>query len=1098
MTAPSLNLAGRVAQAFITSKLTLVFIVGVLMLGGAAIALTPREENPQIVVPGAMVTVTLPGATVTEVDKLIVAPLEGVLSEMAGVDHTYGMAQPGLGVVQVQFQVGEQPEDSLVRLYNRVVANRSRLPADAGEPGVRAVDADDVPIITVTLSSDRYDDHGLKSLADHMAERLRSTPGVSVVAVNGGRDREIGVAFNPIRLQAFQVSLSQARAALRAADAGATFPGPVRDGQVQSVRLGGAIASAEDVRGLIITISSGSPVHIGDVAVVSDGPPSEVTRLSRFGFGAADPRAAGRGGAEMPAVTLAVAKEGGVNAVDVSRAVAERVSRMQADFVPRAVHVVVTRDDGQKANEAVNGLIEHIGIALVTVSLIMLLFLGWREALIVTVTVPLIFAITLGADFFGGVTINRVTLFALILALGLLVDAPIVVLENIHRHYGAPGSASKAETTVLAVNEIGNATNLATLAVILVFGSLLLVTGMAGDYFYPVAYNVPIAMAASILAAYVVTPWAACRWIPRHALTGAPGERRDWMQRLYLRLIAHLQASPRGRRRLALAVGVMIVLSMMQGAWQFVRPEGLGGKVSPLGVAVGFLPKDNKNTFNIVISTAETSTIEDTDRLVREIGALLARHPAVTNYQSWVGQAGVVDFNAMIQGTAGRQGENVAEIRVNLTDKRHRPTSSIEIVRALRPEIEAIRVRYPGARARLVEDPPGPPVRASVLAELHGTDPDRLRRLAAQVERAFADTYDIVDISNSELEAVPGWRITPDREKAALSGVSVAEIADLLRLVYAGQMVGRAHIGGELNPVGIHAYVPRALQPDPAGLEGLFVTTTDGRRMAVADLVRVVPATADRTIQRKDNELVVFVGGELSNSVPLFAVLDINRRLSGIDGPDGRPLRIGNLGLNATAPDTIDSYQLLWDGEMRMTLDIYRDMMTALGAALTGVYLLLVAYYRSFITPMIAMAAVPLGLIGVFPGHWLLGVDFSATSIVGIIALSGVVIRNSLLIIDFIEENRRKGMPLEEAVRTSGAVRLRPILLTTLAIVLGSMIMVSDPVFGGLAISLIFGALVSATLSMFVVPLLYQLAAIRNAPDASGDPVVLAQGGGAR
>lgn len=356
----------------------------------------------------------------------------------------------------------------------------------------------------------------------------------------------------------------------------------------------------------------------------------------------------------------------------------------------------------------------------------------------------------------------------------------------------------------------------------------------------------------------------------------------------------------------------------------------MGGKVSPLGVAVGFLPKDNKNTFNIVISTAEASTIEDTDRLVREIGRLLARHPAVTNYQSWVGQAGVVDFNAMIQGTAGRQGENVAEIRVNLTDKRHRSASSIEIVRVLRPEIEAIRVRYPGAPARLVEDPPGPPVRASILAELHRTDPDGLRRLSAQIERAFADTYDMVDISNSELEAVPGRRITPDREKAALSGVSVAEIADLLRLVYAGQMVGRAHVGGELNPVGIHAYVPRALQPDPAELEGLFVTTADGRRMALADLVRVVPATADRTIQRKDNEPVVFVGGELSNSVPLFAVLDLNRRLSGIDGPAGRPLRIGNLGLNATAPDTIDSYQLLWDGEMRMTLDIYRDMMTAL------------------------------------------------------------------------------------------------------------------------------------------------------------------------
>ncbi|MFX4086883.1 MULTISPECIES: efflux RND transporter permease subunit [Sphingobium] len=1078
-----LNLAGRLARTFITSKLTIVFIIASLLLGGIAVMMTPREENPQIVVPGAMVMVPLPGATAEEVDRLVVAPLEGVLSEMTGVDHSYGLARPGVGAVQVQFKVGEHPEDSLVKLYNRVIANRSRLPADAGLPLIQAVDADDVPIVTVTLASSTYDDHALKRLGDTVAERLRSTPGVSVVSVHGGRDREINVAFDPVRLQAFSVSLSEARGALATSDVGLDLSAPVSGSEGRRLRYSGELDSATAVRDLVIAVRDGRTVKIGDVAAVTDGPRDEITRLSRFAFAAGDERVK-QGEGEMPAVTIAVAKKKGENAVAVSQAVTDRVERMQASFIPKAVHVVTTRDDGKKADDAVNYLMEHIVIALVTVSFVMLLFLGWREALIVSVTVPVIFSITLGADLLGGVTINRITLFALILALGLLVDASIVVIENIHRHYHARSAASKEDLTVLATNEIGGATNLATFAVMLVFAALLLVTGMAGDYFYPIAYNVPIAMLASIVVAYIVTPWAANRWVKRptqtdgmHAQADADdhGEhKRDWLQRAYLRLIAPLQDRSRARRTLIICAVVALLLSLAQGGWQFVRPAGVGGPVPPLGVAVGFLPKDNQNTFNIVIEAAEASPVENTDRLVREISGLLSAHPLVTDYQSWVGRAGVADFNGMIQGTSLRVGENVAEIRVNLVDKHDRSESSIAVVRDLRPKVEAIKAHYPGARIRLVENPPGPPVRATVLAELHGEDLVGLRRLAKQVEGEFAKTFDMVDISNSEPTDVAQWRLVPDREKAALSGVSAAEIAEALGLVYEGQDVGRAHIGSERNPVPIRAYVPRAEQPDPAQLEGLYVTSRDGKQVPLAELVRRSPSTADKPIQRKDNERVIFIGGELSHSVPVYAVLDLNKRLSKITAPDGRPLATGNLGLGETAPDVIGGYQLLWDGEMRMTLDVYRDMLTALGAALAAVYFLLVAYYRSFLIPLIAMSAVPLGIIGIFPGHWLMGTDFSATSIVGIIALSGVVIRNSLLIIDFIQEYLKEGMPIAEACRTATAVRLRPILLTTLAIVLGSAIMVPDPVFGGLAISLIFGTLASTALTVFVVPLLYE------------------------
>lgn len=1087
-----LNLAGRLAKAFITSKLTGVLVLGITILGVMAALLTPREENPQILVPGAVVSVSLPGASSAEVEELIVTPLEGILSEMTGVDHTYGFARNSAGVVQVMFKVGQPKEGSLVKLYDRVMANRGRLPADAGAPLVKAVDADDVPIVTVTLASHQYDDYALKRLADRMAERLRSLENVSVVTVVGGRDREISVELDPERLQAFGVTLGQVYAAFSSANLSIPLQSTVRDRRLEAVKLQGFFTSAEDVRNQIVGVHDQRPISVEDIGVVTDGPRTEVERLSRFAFGAGDRRAGGADAGEMPAVSIAVAKKKGANAVLVADAVGERIERMKRSMLPEDVHVVVTRDDGRKADDAVNTLIEHLGIAVVTVSLVLVLFLGWREALIVTVTVPLILFVTLAADLFGGVTINRVTLFALILSLGLLVDAAIVVIENIHRHYGHADAADREELTVFATNEIGNATNLATLAVMLVFASLFLVTGMAGDYFYPIAFNVPIAMGASVLVAYVVTPWAANRWLGRDGhVAGDTGDagaaaRPDRLRQVYRRLVTLLQERSGARRMLAGFVALLMAASLLQGAWQFVRPSGVGGPTSTLGVALGFLPKDDKNTFNIVVSMPETAPVEETDRLVRDIGRLLAADPDVVDYQTWVGQAGVVDFNGLFRGTADRQGSHVAEIRVNLVDKHARATSSIDIVRRLRPPVDAIRTRIPGTKIQLVEDPPGPPVRATVLAEIHGPDPEGLRALSAQVFRAFADTYDMVDLSNSEPVDVLEHRIVPDKEKAALSQVSVSQIGQALQLVYGGTVLSRAHLSGEKNPVDVRAFVPRRHEVDPARLERILVANANGRPVPLSEIVKVVPARADRPVQHKDNERVTFVGGELSRSVPLYAVLDLDRRLNGIRAPDGRLLRTGNLTFKPQAPDVIDGYQVLWDGEMRVTLDIYRDMLVALGVALTFIFLLLVAYYRSFAVPAIAMASVPLGIIGIFPGHWLVGADFSATSIVGIIALSGVVIRNSLLIIDFIQDHLRQGMALEEAVKEAGAVRLRPILLTTLAIVLGSAVMVADPVFGGLAISLIFGTVVSTALTVFVVPILYYLHASAQARRRQG------------
>ncbi|MBP2297249.1 efflux RND transporter permease subunit [Azospirillum rugosum] len=1083
-----LNFAGRLAQTFITSKLTIVFIIAVALMGVVAVLQTPREENPQIVVPAATVSVALPGASAAEVEQLLVTPLEGILKEIQGIDHIDSTAQNSLATVQVQFKVGEPKEESLVKLYDRVLASRSKLPSDAGTPLVQSIDADDVPIVTFTLASPKYDDYALRRIAERMAERLRSTENVSVVSIKGGHEREIAVELDPDRLQAFGVTLTQAYSAFTASNLSAPLQPTVRDGKVEAIKLSASFTSADDVRNQIVAVHEGRPVYVRDVATVTDGPPSEITALSRFSFGPGDDRGADAGMADMPAVTIAVAKKKGANAVVVANAAIDRVERMQASFVPKDIQVVVTRDDGEKADAAVNLLLEHLLVALGTVGLVLIFFLGWREAMIVMVTVPLILSITLLADLLGGVTINRVTLFALILALGLLVDAAIVVIENIHRHYGtAKAGADKQAITILATNEIGNATNLATFAVMLVFAALFLVTGMAGDYFYPIAFNVPIAMGASVVVAYIVTPWAANRWLHRHdvqeedaheqeASHGQPGR----MERLYLRLFRPLQQSRSVRIGFGLVIVAMMLASSMQGAWQFVRPSGVGGASSYLGVPIGFLPKDNKNTFNIVVSMPENTPVEQTDRFVREISVQLSKEPEVVNYQTWVGQAGVEDFNGLFKGTAGRTGNHVAEIRVNLTDKHHRSKSSIDIVREFRPKVEAIRAAYPGAKISLVEDPPGPPLRSTVLAELYGPDDEGLRTLSAQVRKAFEETYDTVDITDTEPVDVLEHRIEPDKEKAALSRISTAQIAEALILVYGGNTLSRAHLADERNPVAVRAFVPRRYAVDPTRLDRVFVNNSDGNPVPLSELVRIVPTAADRPIFHRDNEKVTFVGAELSSTVPFYAVLDLQKRLNAITAPDGQPLRTGNLGFKEDVPDTIGGYQLLWGGEMRMTLDVYRDMSVALGGALLAVYFLLVAYYRSFLIPMIAMSSVPLGIIGIFPGHWLVGADFSATSMVGIIALSGVVIRNSLLIIDFIQDNLRQGMPLDVATRQAGAVRLRPILLTTLAIILGSAIMVTDPVFGGLAISLIFGTVVSTALTVFVVPVLYEIDAKRR------------------
>ncbi len=1046
---PPLNAAGRTARHFIDSKLTVLLVVFAFIAGVLAFLVTPREENPQIIVPAANILVEKPGASPKEIEQLIVKPLEAILQGMSGIDHTYGLALDSLGVVSVQFEVGENKEDSLVKLYDRIMSNLDRIPPGTGQPLIKPVDVDDVPILVISLASDKLDDMRLRGIANDVLERLRQVDGTSVSFVHGGRRRQINVNLDLRRMRQFNVTLVDIRRVLEATNIDIPSGTLINSGIEAKVRSGSFLRSAEEVGDVVVGVDRHQPVYLRQIADIRDGP-GEIQRVHRIGFGPAH-TGARPGDYEIPAVSIAIAKRSGTNAVAVADRVIETLDRIRQDELPGGVIVTVTRNDGDRARDAVNTLMEHLGIAIGTIILLLVIFLGWRAAGIVTITIPLILFITLAVGFAAGQSINRITLFALILSLGLLVDDSIVVIENVYRHYSRTG-ADRLKQAVIAVNEIGKPTNLATFTVILAFLPMLWVTGMMGPYMGPIPFNVPLAMITSLAIAYTVAPWAAYRWL--RVKGGGHQHKPGVLERAYAAVMGGLLKS-----RIARWLFFAAVLSMM-GAVLVMPNFDL--------VRFKMLPKNNTNTFNITIDMPEGTSLEETDRVVRLVGDVVRGHPEVETYESTVGQSGVVDFNGMLRGSVLKQGSHVAEVRVNLRNKHVRKLSSIDIVLQLRAPIAEV-AEQTGASIKLVEDPPGPPVRATILAELYGPDYEQLRSIAEQVRhKVFAKTYDVVDVDDSVGAEVREYKIVVNREKAALAGIPPIDIAQTLRTFLNGYNVGTVHLEFEKEPVPIRFRIPTADRRVAADLNRVFFTTPQGRQVSLDRVAEVIEITAPKPILHKDQRPVVYVTGELGASSQVYAVLNMWNYLSNNPLPDGIQLKQYFM----SDPDTT-SWSLRWDGEMRLTLDVFRDLGAAFGIAVLLIYLILVGYYRSFIIPMVVMGAIPLTIVGVFPGHALMGQHFTATSMIGVIALAGIVVRNSLLLIDFILEYRQQGNSLHEAVLQAGITRLRPIMLTALAIILGTLIMIVDPVFGGLAISLIFGTFASTALTLFVIPLLY-------------------------
>lgn len=1076
--ATPLNSAGKLARMFLESKITAMLMLAVTLAGLLALFVTAREYNPQIVVPAANIIVAKPGASAQEIQNLVVKPLEALMNAQSGVKHTFGFAASDFGVVTVQFDVGENQEASLVKLYNQLMQNMDRMPAGAMPPMVKPINVDDVPIMTLTLSANEMPEHELRQVAARVLEELRNLPGVSFSQLMDGSQRSVNVWISPAKLAAAGLSLDQVNQMMMGANVSIPVGQLVNNNRNEPLRFSGFIGNVKEVGDIIVGAPQGRPVFLKDVATIEEGA-SEVDQLSRFAYGPAAGANAPKG--EATAVTLAIAKKAGTNAVVVTSTVLAKLDALKLQAIPQGVTVAVTRDDGAKANDAVNTLVEHLGIAIGSVALILIIFLGWREAAIVTLTVPLILFIVLTVGLIVGQTINRITLFALILSLGLLVDAAIVVVENIHRHMHMGGGKSFKESLVEATNEIGNPTNIATIAVILAFVPMAFVTGMMGPFMRPIPFNVPVAMIASLLVAYMVVPWAANLWLAGKAaksLSEQPtlaekGE--DPLHRAYTAAITPFIKHASRRNMLFLVVLALLVGAMVQPAWQFIRPSGLNGPLSAMGVELKMLPNDNTNSFLVQVDMPAGTTLAGTDQVARAVGELLASNRHVHDYQTFLGMTAPIDFAALVRGDGLKRGDNLAQIRVNLSDKKSRSEASHEIVNAFNESLGDLRKTFPQAKVKLYEMPPGPPVQSQILAELYGPDYDKLRAAAAEVDKAFGDIYGIVNVDNSVTGTVQSLRIKVDRERAILAGVAPGQVAKLLHDYVSGFSIGTLHVDDAREPINITVRLPRSERQTAQQILSIRITNMMGKQVPLSSIATVETDVQDKPIYDRDQHPMVMVGGELLKSSPVYAVLALDKMLENKMLVPGVAFKTGNLGFTETQPDAVMNYHLLWGGEMRLTLDVFRDLGSAFIVALVFIYLMLVGYYKSFVMPLIVMGSIPMTMIGVFPGHWLTNQAFTATSMIGVIALAGIVVRNSLLLIDFIVDYRKRGYPLEQAVIDAGAARFRPIMLTALAIILGSAIMITDPVFGGLAVSLIFGTFASTALTLLVIPLMYYL-----------------------
>ena len=1055
-----LGLAGRLAHAFLNSKLTPLFVLASLALGILSVIVIPREEDPQILVPMLDIATAMPGASPAEVEERVTLPIERLVHQISGVEYVYSTSSPGMSLVIVRFLVGTAQEDALIKVYSKLYSNFDQIPPGVTQPIIKARSIDDVPILALTLWGEHYNGYQLRAIADEIQHNLQQIPDVSESNVIGGLPRTMRVMLSTAKLTAYGQSPLAIVGHLQAANASLQAGSFAENNREIRIDAGNLFTSRQDLESVVVAVDHGRPVYLRDVAdQIIDGPSDPSNYVL---FGTTNTSAGSSAPRQYPAVSITLAKRKGTNATDIANAALKRIDEMKGVQIPNDVSVTITRNYGETAKAKSDELLEHLLLATISVTLLVALFLGWRESGVVLLAIPVTLALTMSIFYFLGYTINRVTLFALIFSIGILVDDAIVVVENIVRHFRLKEnqSRSSSDVTVEAVAEVGNPTILATFAVIAAVLPMAFVRGLMGPYMRPIPVGSSAAMIFSLIVAFVVSPWAAMRLVGKH-LGGThllEPEHENWRTRIYRKVMAPLIASGRNRLLFFVAVIALLLLSMALVPWGAVR--------------VKMLPFDNKSELQVVVNMPDGTPLEQTLAVTQALGAELAKEPDVLNYQLYAGTSGPFNFNGLVRHYYMRRMPNQADIQVNFVPASQRKEQSHAIARRLRPLLVDIGNRY-GARIQVSEVPPGPPVIQTLVAEVYGPDLDGQTRVAQQIKSIFQHTPGVVDTDWYVEDPQPRLALQVDSVKAAQHGIAVADVARAIALATSGTEVGLLHDPNAREPIPATVQLTRSNRSSEQALQDIRLPGADGSMVSLRELVNVEHGTIQRSIYHKNLRRVVYVTGDVAGAEesPVYAILKMNKDLDNLKLPAGYTLTR----YNANMPESSDHYSMKWDGEWHITIEVFRDLGLAFATVLLLIYVLVVGWFRSFIVPLIIMAPIPLTLVGILPAHALMGAFFTATSMIGFIAGAGIIVRNSIILVDFIELRRRQGVPLSQAVIDAGAIRFRPMLLTAAAVVVGASVILTDPIFQGLAVSLMAGAIASTFLSWPTIPILYYM-----------------------
>ena len=1053
--------SGNIAKAFLQSKLTILLMIAFLLIGAYSTYLIPREEEPQIQVPMADIFIGYPGAEPKDVETKVAAPLEKMISNVKGVEYVYSTSMKGQAMIIVQFYVGEDVEHSLVKLYSELMKNMDKMPQGVTLPLIKTRAIDDVPVLGLTLWSEHYSDYQLKQIGQELTNEIKKIPDVSDINILGGRSREVRVILDKDKMAENHIDFLSVAKQIQGSNV--QMPGGtlLQKDTAFSVETGNFLTTSDDVANLVVGINAQQPVYLKQVAKVVQAPET-ANQYVLFGYGKADTAKANAFKSNYPAVTLSISKKKGADAMKLSEVILNKVEHLKKDLLPNDVQLTTSRNYGETASEKVSELLFHLFIAIVVVTLFVMLAMGWRGGLVVFLSVPVTFALTLFSYYFMHYTLNRITLFALVFITGIVVDDSIIIAENMHRHFKMK-KMPPLQAAIYAINEVGNPTILATFTVVAAVLPMAFVSGMMGPYMSPMPIGASIAMMLSLIVALTLTPYLGYIFLREKEKKG----------------IGHKESKPLSLEESGIykiyKASINPLLESRWKRWTFILTivAVLFACLSMFytkAVAVKMLPFDNKNEFQVVIDMPEGTTLEKTQAVTRDLADYVSRQPLVVNYQAYIGTSAPISFNGLVRHYDLRRSDNKADIQVNLVDKKDRSIQSHAIAKQFREPLQAIAKLY-NANIKIVEVPPGPPVLSTLVAEIYGPDYNEQRKIANQVKTLFHKTSDVVDIDWFVEADQPEYHITVDKEKAMRLGVATAQITATINAALSGMNVGNMYQPAAFNQTAIKLQLSDADKTNMDAVLDLKVIGMQGNTVPIRDIVTVTKQIKQKSIYRKNQKEVVYVLADMAGTLesPSYAIAAVSDSLKTVQVPKGFTLKEEY----TKQPEFEDNYSLKWDGEWQITFEVFRDLGIAFAVVILMIYILIVGWFQNFTVPLVMLAAIPLSLIGIVLGHWMAHAYFTATSMIGFIALAGVMVRNSVLLIDFINIRLREGIPLKQAIIEAGAVRTTPILLTAGAVALGAIIILFDPIFQGLAISLMGGTITSTFLTLIVVPLLY-------------------------